>query len=137
VTRQTLAKDEGVIRSAEPILKERYLEKGFSDSDVQQIIGLAWMDYREVSPTPYLTKDTFIKFAYSKFGGLKVSSKPPGATIRVDGKQWSDETNSQSVTPVGSRVILLSKNGCEESTGQADVKEGQWTAFHRVLKCKK
>jgi hypothetical protein len=124
-----------VFQAAQPKIRAHF-SATFSDSDIQQIECDGWRDYRKLHPGEQLDADKFLKFASENFGGLKVTSNPDGAAIRVDDKPWSDATNTQSSCKVGIRHVKLTKPGYQDELGDAIVKEGQWTLFHRDLKKK-
>jgi len=127
--------DMRVFQSAQPKLRAHF-SGGFSDPDIQRIECEGWRDYKKLHRGEQLDADKFLKFASENFGGLKVTSNPDGAAIKVDDKLWSDATNAQSSCKVGTRHIRLTKPGYQDGVGDAIVKEGQWTLFHKDLKKK-
>lgn len=127
--------DWAVLRSSQGKVRSHYPES-FSDSDIRQIECLAWAEYREHNPSGQLDLDGFAKFASESFGGLKVRSRPDGAAIVVDDVSWVGPTNAQNMCKVGTRHIRLSKPGYYDATGDAIVKQGDWTVFDKDLQPK-
>src|SRR5207248_3159640 len=122
--------DKVSIKTAAPRLKAFYSAKEFGSSEAEMLstMGEAWSDFRRENPKTPLTADGFEKFAES-YGGLRIRSQPPKATIHVDEKAWTDPTNTEGGARVGERAIKLSKDNYEDETGTAVVKQGQWTTF--------
>jgi len=136
-TAATLKNDKAVIKDAYPKVRNFYSTKQFGQSDSQllSILGHAWSDYRKDNPNRMFTADEFVALAEA-YGGLRITSDPPGAQIRVDEKTWVDPTNTEGAAHVGERVIELSMEGFKPETGTALVKQGEWTPFFRKLKKK-
>lgn len=136
-TPETLKNDKLVIKNAYPKIRAFYSDKEFgrSDSQLLNILGHTWSDFRKENPNIKLTSEKFATLAEA-YGGLRITSDPPGAEIQIDEKPWVDPTNTEGAAHVGERVIRLSKEGYEPASGTALVKQGEWTPFFRKLKKK-
>lgn len=134
---ETLRNDRTAIGAAYWKLKVFYSDKQFGQSDTEllEITGRAWFEFREKDSKSRLTSDEFVALGQG-YGGLKIKSDPPGAAIRVDDKAWTEPTNTEGATRTGERAIRLSKPGYQDISGAAVVKQGQWTTFFRKLKKK-
>lgn len=134
---ETLRNDRTAIRAAYWKLKVFYSDKQFgqSDTELSEITGRAWFEFRENNSKSRLTSDEVVALGQG-YGGLKIESDPQGAAIRVDDKGWTEPTNAESATRTGERAIRLSKLGYQDENGTAVVKQGEWTTFFRKLKKK-
>ena len=127
--------DWKVLKGAQAIVRSRF-SADFSNTDIEKVECAAWAIYRTHSPEGKLDLDSFAKYAAASFGGLKVNSRPEGAAIVVDNIAWDGPTDASNMCSVGTRHVVLSKPGYYDESGDAVVKQGQWTIFQRDLQPK-
>jgi len=137
VTPDTLRGDVAVIKMAQVPLDQYYMKKGaFDVCDVDRVTELTWMEIRQEDAHESFTKDQFVKKA-EEWGGLRIKSKPSGATIWVDEAQWNTPTDAEDMTHVGKRKITLHLEGYDDSTGYKEVIAGIWVDYKQTLNKKK
>jgi len=136
ISMDLLKEDGRVIQGAYPQVLTAFEKEGFAKTDVDQIVAFTWKDYRNNHPSRKLDSSQFVKEASENFGGLRVSSKPRGAEVYVDGRKWPDPTDCSGVTHSGRRKIILRKEGYKDVDDYVDVIAGKWTAFNRELQKK-
>jgi len=127
--------DFAVIQSADAKVRSKF-DASFSDTDVRVVECRAWQEYRRQHPNEPLDLDRFAAYAAANYGGLKVRSTPEGAAIIIDNTPWEGPTDAQNMCSVGTRHVTLKKEGYWDESGDAIVKEGEWTVFERTLKAK-
>jgi hypothetical protein len=127
------SRDLETITVAQQRVKQEYAKRGFDDCAAMEATALAWRDLRLSQPKGQLEEGAIVKLANEGFGGLKITSVPAGASIRVDGKSWDQPTNTTSWTHVGKRIITLSLAGYQDSTGEEVVRPGASVEYHKKL----
>ena len=137
VDQATVHADLDTLVAARRRVQETYAAKGFDNCASTRVTVLAWKEMRKDQPRGKLNEDTLVKLANEGFGGLKITSVPPGAAIKVDGKSWDDPTNTASWTHIGTRIIELSLRGYEDSKGEKKVTAGTTVEYKAKLSKKK
>jgi hypothetical protein len=137
INQKTINEDRGTIVSAQKEVRKYYASRGFDACAGDEATALAWRDFRRSKPTGTLDKAMLIQQASEGFGGLRIFSDPPGATIWVDDKRWERPTNYGGLTHVGKRTIVLSLSGYKNSEGEKEVVAGQWVEFRKKLEKQK
>ena len=69
----------------------------------------------------------------SASGILKVSTVPAGAQIFIDGESRSEATPSTLRLPVGTRRILLRKEGYKDTEQEIQIEDNIVTTLHQQL----
>jgi hypothetical protein len=134
-----LSNDHAVVEKAASSVVPEFKRDGYSDQEA--VSGLAWTWYQlRVGPNAVPLTSALslgiIQQKAAKQGRLIVVSNPSGAAISVDSIEWPTPTNAQGFADVGSRHVLVARDGLEPVEGTCQVGRDQTATFSAMLKKK-
>jgi hypothetical protein len=136
VNSRLLGTDQKVVAGAYPEVRAFYSKRGYSAKDAARVSVLAWARYRSKRSSGSLSESSLVDLSQS-FGQLTVRSRPPGATIELDGTPWDGDTDETDWTESGKHPVRLTKQGCQAAEGEIQVVAGGSVTFERTLSCGK
>jgi len=113
-------------------VRPRFLQHGFNDEQISKIHELALADFHRTNPDIHIDPGEY-KASVEDFGGIKISTNPAGAAVRIDDKQWQDPTNTGAMTHSGSRTVVLKKTGYRPVSRTVTVPAGDWVSMEATL----